>query len=70
MTLAATDIAYDTDNISAVVGQTVNIEYVNNGALEHNFIIDEFGIEIYFSLANQQISFTPEQAGHMNITVM
>ena len=64
MALEATDIAYDTDNISAVVGQTVNIEYVNNGALEHNFIIDEFGIDnLLQSGESSTISFTPEQTG-------
>ena len=64
MTLVATDIAYDADNISAAVGQTVNIEYVNNGALEHNFIIDEFGIDnLLQSGESSTISFTPDQAG-------
>ena len=64
MTLAATDIAYDTDNISAVVGQAVNIEFVNNGALEHNFIIDEFGIDnLLQSGESSTISFTPDQTG-------
>ncbi|HCU80120.1 MAG TPA: hypothetical protein DGN60_03020 [Chloroflexi bacterium] len=64
MTLAATDIAYDADNINAAVGQTVNIEFVNNGALEHNFIIDEFGIDSLLQAGESStISFTPDQAG-------
>lgn len=64
ITLLATDIAYDTDNISAAVGQTVNVEFVNNGALEHNFIIDEFGIDnLLQSGESSTISFTLEKAG-------
>ena len=64
ITLLATDIAYDEDNISAAVGQTVNVEFVNNGALEHNFIIDEFGIDnLLQSGESSTISFTLEKAG-------
>ena len=64
ITLLATDIAYDADNISAAVGQTVNVEFVNNGALEHNFIIDEFGIDnLLQSGESSTISFTLEKAG-------
>ncbi len=64
ITLLATDIAYDADNISAAVGQTVNVEFVNNGALEHNFIIDEFDIDnLLQSGESSTISFTLEKAG-------
>ena len=64
LTLTATDIAYDTSNISAIVSQKVNITFVNDGALEHNFIIDEFGVEnLLKSGANVAISFTPQEPG-------
>ena len=64
LTLTATDIAYDTSNISAKVSQNVNITFVNDGALEHNFIIDEFGVEnLLKSGENVAISFTPQEPG-------
>ena len=64
LTLTATDIAYDTSNISAKVSQNVSISFVNDGALEHNFIIDDFGVEnLLQSGENVAISFTPQQSG-------
>ena len=64
VTLSATDIAYDIDNINASIGQIVNVEFVNKGALEHNFIIDEFSIDnLLQSGESSTISFTPEKAG-------
>ena len=64
VTLSATDIAYDIDNINASIGQIVNVEFVNKGALEHNFIIDEFGIDnLLQSGESSTISFTPDQTG-------
>ena len=64
LTLTATDIAYDVGTISAKVGQTVNIEFVNDGALEHNFIVDEFGINnLLQSGSSATLSFTPQEAG-------
>jgi len=64
MTLSATDIAYDIHNINAAIGQIVNVEFVNKGALEHNFIIDEFSIDnLLQSGESSTISFTPEKAG-------
>ena len=64
MTLIATDIAYDMENINATVGQTVNINFVNEGALEHNFIIDEFGIDNLLQAGDTStVSFTLEKAG-------
>jgi len=64
LTLTATDIAYDTNDISAKVNQTVNIKFVNEGALEHNFIIDEFGVDnLLQSGENIAISFTTQQPG-------
>ncbi len=64
LTLTATDIEYDTSNISAKVSQNVSINFVNDGVLEHNFIIDEFGIDnLLQSGDNVAISFTPEQPG-------
>ena len=64
LTVTATDIAYDTSDISAKVNQKVNIKFVNEGVLEHNFIIDDFGVEnLLQSGENVAISFTPQQSG-------
>ena len=64
LTVTATDIAYDTGNISAKVSQNININFMNDGALEHNFIIDEFGIDNLLKAGeNIAISFTPEKPG-------
>ena len=64
LTLTATDIEYDTSNINAKVTQQVNINFVNDGALEHNFIIDEFGVDnLLQSGDNVGISFTPQKPG-------
>ena len=64
LTLTATDIAYDVSNVSGQVGQTVNIDFVNQGALEHNFIIDEFGVEnLLQSGESATVSFTLQQVG-------
>ena len=64
LTLTATDIAYDMSNISAMVSQQINITFVNDGALEHNFIIDEFGVEnLLQSGENVAISFTAQTPG-------
>jgi plastocyanin len=64
LTIIATDIAYDTSSISAQVGQAVNIDFVNNGALEHNFLIDAFGLDnLLVSGENASISFTPQEPG-------
>ena len=64
LTIAATDIAYDTSSISAQVGQMVNINFVNDGALEHNFLIDAFGLDnLLKSGESDSISFTPQEPG-------
>ena len=64
MTLTATDIQYDTDNITAVINQEVDITFVNDGVLEHNFIIDEFRIDnLLQSGETSTISFTADKVG-------
>ena len=64
LTLTATDIAYDTSDFSSKINQEININFVNEGVLEHNFIIDEFGVDnLLKSGENVAISFTPQQPG-------
>jgi len=42
--LKAKDIAFDVTHFEAKQGQTINITYTNEGALEHNFVIEEFDV--------------------------
>ena len=64
LTLTATDIAYDTSEFSAKINQKININFVNEGVLEHNFIIDEFGVDnLLKSGEHVAIFFTPQQPG-------
>jgi plastocyanin len=64
ITIQAEDIKFDTTTITARVGQTVNVTYQNVGALEHNFLIDEFGVEEKVQPGQTiTFSFTPTSAG-------
>ncbi len=51
--------------ITAKVGQTVNVTIENAGALEHTFLIDEFGVNsgTIAAGATQTVTFTPDKAG-------
>ena len=64
VTIKAQDIKFDITEIRAKVGQTVNVTYINEGTLEHNFIIEgvvpEKKIQPGQSAA---FSFTPTAAG-------
>jgi uncharacterized cupredoxin-like copper-binding protein len=42
ITLKGQDIKYDVTTITAKAGQVVNVTYINEGALEHTFLIDGF----------------------------
>lgn len=64
ITIRAKDIAYDVTTINAKVGQTVNVTYINEGALDHTFLIDGLVTE-QKAAPGQTIhfSFTPTTAG-------
>ena len=64
ITLHALDIKFDVATIEAKVGQTVNVTYVNDGALDHTFIIEGLVTEQKIT-AGQTITFafTPTTAG-------
>ncbi len=64
ITIHAKDIAYDVTTIDAKVNQTVNVTYINDGALDHTFLID--GLITEQKIAPGQtlnFSFTPSSAG-------
>jgi len=40
ITMHAKDIAFDTTTLTAKAGQVVNVTYINDGALDHTFLMD------------------------------
>lgn len=66
VTIHAKDIAFDVTTLDAKVGQTVNVTYINEGALEHSFGIDGLLSE-QKAAPGQTItfSFKPTTAGTM-----
>lgn len=64
VTIKAQDIKFDTTSFEAKKGQTVNVTYTNEGALEHNFLIDEFNVkETVQPGETKTFSFTPTSEG-------
>lgn len=65
VSLKAEDIKYDTTTMTAKVGQPVTVNIQNAGALEHSFVIDQFGVKLEHIQAGQAatITFTPTTAG-------
>lgn len=39
-TIRGKDIVFDTSALTAKAGQTVNVTYINDGVIEHSFLID------------------------------
>jgi plastocyanin len=64
ITIHAKDIAYDTTAITAKAGQTVNVTYINDGALDHTFLMDNVVTEQKVAAgATTTFSFTAPAAG-------
>lgn len=64
LTIKAKDIAFDVTSFEAKQGQTVNITYINEGALEHNFIMEDFNVEAKILPGETTtITFTPNKSG-------
>lgn len=58
------DIHWSMDTIYAKAGQTIEITLRNEGALDHNFVLDEFGIDELLSPGTSTvIEVTFEEAG-------
>ena len=64
VTIHAQDIKFDVTEIKAKVGQQINITYINEGTLDHNFIIEGVVPEQKLQSGEQAtFSFTPTTAG-------
>lgn len=64
ITIHAKDIAYDTTAINAKAGQTVNVTLINDGALDHTFLLDGVVTEQKVAAgATTTFSFTAPAAG-------
>ena len=64
VTIHAKDISYDTTAITAKAGQTVNVTFINDGALDHTFLIDGVVTEQKVAAgATTTFSFTAPAAG-------
>jgi len=66
VTIRGQDIKFDVTEIKAKVGQTVNVTYINEGTLEHNFIIEGVVPEVKLQPGQKNaFSFTPSAAGSL-----
>lgn len=64
VTIHAKDIQFDTTSITAKVGQQVNVTYINDGALDHSFVIDGLVAEQTVAPGKTiTFSFAPTAAG-------
>lgn len=64
VTIHAKDIAYDITTLTATAGQTINVTYINDGALDHTFLIDNVITEQKITAgATTTFSFTAPAAG-------
>ena len=68
VTVNATEFKYDPNTITAKVGQTVNVTFVNKGSVKHTFVIDALKVNISAD-PGQTVngSFTPTTAGTFQI---
>lgn len=64
LTLHAQDIKFDLTTLSSKVGQPITLTYINQGVLEHAFVIDEFVEDQTVEPGQTAIfDFTPARAG-------
>ncbi len=64
VTLKAQDIKFDLKEIKVKANQPVTITYVNEGALEHTFVVKEFAVKDTVQAGKTKtITFTPTKAG-------
>lgn len=64
ITIKGQDIKFDTPTITAKAGQVVNVTYINEGALDHTFLIDGVVTEQKVAPgATLNFSFTAPAAG-------
>jgi plastocyanin len=64
ITLVAEDIHWNMTTINSKVGQAIEITLRNEGALDHNLVIEAFGIdELAAPGEDAVVTFTPTEAG-------
>lgn len=64
ISLGAEDIIWDTISMDAKQGQTISITIQNKGALDHNFTIEELGLDVDISPGEEQIiTFLVDETG-------
>jgi nitrite reductase (NO-forming) len=64
VTLIASDIEWNITTINAKVGQPIEITVTNAGALDHDLVIEELGVDILLSPGDTEvITVTPDHAG-------
>ncbi|MEX1071205.1 MAG: cupredoxin domain-containing protein [Anaerolineales bacterium] len=65
VTLVAEDIMWATETINAKVGQSIEITLRNDGALDHNFVIADLGIDTLLSPGDVEVvpAFSLDQPG-------
>jgi plastocyanin len=68
VTLRAEDIMWNVEAIQARVGQPIEITVRNDGALDHNFVIEELGIDVLLSPGDIEVipAFTFDEPGTIN----
>ena len=64
LTLHAQDIKFDVTSLNAQVGQSVTLTYVNQGVIDHAFVIDNYVDEQTLTPGQTTtFSFTPTESG-------
>lgn len=64
VTVKAQDIKFDVKEIRAKANQPVVVNYVNEGTLEHNFVVKDFNVKESIPAGGKKtITFTPTKIG-------
>lgn len=64
LTLKAQDIKFDLKEIKAKANQPINITYINEGTIEHTFVIADLGVKESVQPGQKKvITFTPSKSG-------
>lgn len=64
VTVKAQDIKFDVKEIKAKANQPVVVNYVNEGTLEHNFVVKDFNVKETIPAGGKKtITFTPTKTG-------
>ena len=64
ITLLAEDINWSTDLIAAQPGQTIELTIHNRGILDHDFVLDELGVDILLAPGQSEtITLILDEAG-------